>query len=291
MNFKYSENLKAKQLKICIFYHQSGWKQLLANYITRTIKDLRRNGNLSAFYIFLNSSYGDCITLILSVNSNVNLVREQISRINEYLKNFPSNSPATDLSNAPNNTFYIENETYNIDRLASGKFTLVCECLSSIILERYSTEEADDSSLFTLLLYLQLSVLKTSAQNYDPFIHNSRSWISSHPIVITLQIDAPIEKKAKQLFAANKATMLKMYYEVNVDTVKKNLSWLKKWEKACKAFFSGGTGIRNSSQALLHVVDRHLGVTDEVSNISLHMLKHMEDQILRKNIKEEQLFS
>ncbi|WP_143774264.1 hypothetical protein [Niastella vici] len=213
---------------------------------------------------------------------NSRAIQQQISpTINDFLTRLPSTSRVTDFLNTPNNTYYFEivNNKY-IKGITDDEFKNARACLSTIILERFCREEVDDSSLFTLLIYLQLTVLKTSVQSTEEFVLDKEVWIKNYLDVSSLKFnDLLSEKEVKALFLSNKSILYEIYGQVNKNPIHRKLNWLTKWEEVCLDFFHARRDIADARIALLNLINRHLGISDFKFYICLNMLQHLSKQI------------
>ncbi|WP_304066869.1 hypothetical protein [Pedobacter glucosidilyticus] len=266
------------QIKIRIFLNRTSWHFFLSNFIkSHLIEDMSNNNNfIKNWFINFSKDRGDHILLTIIKNADSNILEKNLSKALElFISKYPSK---TDPINLPINTFFINypNNSYWFEKestITSVKYTNdeieLKQVISKVITFSLGNEIINDDDLFTLMIYLQTSVLKAVKSDineayifFEQFINRSKKTIYN-----SYKDNLEIEKERRffqYFFKNNFQTLSEIVDDIWLrDNFNEDFEWLGDWVYYCNRFIKKNNNINLSFTIINSIIFDHLDFTNK----------------------------
>lgn len=232
---------------VSIFYNQVAWHELLKDFISPYLQ--QNQDTILHWYISLSTYRGEHITLEIEFRDNSLQFEEYFNKeVNTFLENYPSPMKIIDypldglFMDYENNTVYYNIEAHhNTDN--QNLTSIIRQQLSEIILCTLEDQEIDIESIFTLIVYLQLGIIKAGFTNTKTARINTLKLV----LHLTTQDDIDPNDKAKaeeterfiKLFEYNKDIFVEIIEDIwSKEKYEDELRWMGQWENVCKDYLN-----------------------------------------------------
>ncbi len=277
---------------VSIYYNRSSWHDLITNVIQPFIR--QEQDNLEAYYFYFGTSQGDHVTFAARPQDNTDNFQKRFSiLLEQFLLSRPSASKVISyplqsfFMDYPNNSFHFNKNkliAYSENTIVSD---LIKHHISKSIIDAFGSEEVDNESIYTFIIYMQLGIIRAANSTFkqalessiqiENYLKNQEVWENNEIERETIEYD---QEDFKLLFDNNKEMLVEIIGQIWAETnYSSELSWLETWEFNCKQSINE-FGFERSFVLLTELICEHLGLNGKKlpylsSKLILNSFKHL----------------
>ena len=263
-----------------VFYRQSSWHSLL-NAVREIIESPEVHKELMDFRVFINQDRGESLRLALKMYHSADCKASQIiaHSINKFLRDNPTEPRPQIL---PINGFFtdFENNTvrynlFNERSIMNCRFAIFQSFISKLLFRFFEDHPVDEDGLFTLIVYLQQSILTGLCSNQKEKINVL--------VAVSKQINENGIKLEYELLLQADRSNTNSTTEA-FDGIPDVQTILSKFEQAVKAYQKENLGKAGSFLILLNIIHQQLGKPD--TSIFLDAIQYLYTDLKKSSTKK-----
>jgi len=268
-------DVKYKWMIVSVFYRKQNWHKLLFYFSKYKI---RLELSLDCFYIFLSEDRGEHVTFCLKFHHYEQKIEEVFfndlqrfltaEKSSDLLYSYPLNDI---FENYPNNSYLIHHGYFSsINSFSEKQTSKIRSFISEIISTVFVNEKIEVESIYTFLIYLQFSALKSVFSDIDRALNTLKKILKQ---LLKTEVDVDKTENGSSykdemesiinMFINNQDILIEIFEEIwLVRKGNSNLKWIKKWELLCVDFVRFKQ-FKTGFIQLNGLVFEHLGLSKE----------------------------